>query len=109
MQQRGKAIIEARKLSSAMSAANAIADHLRSWLVTGTETGEFVSMGVISDGSYGVEKGLVFSYPVTCADGNYTIVRGLDMGSEFAKDKLAKTAEELNSERTFAMEFLSKM
>merc|ERR1712216_362677 len=105
---RGKAIIEARKLSSAMSAANAIADHLRSWLVAGTADGEFVSMGVISDGSYGIEKGLVFSFPVTCTGGSYSIVQGLEMGSEFAKDNLSKTVEELKEERAFALEFLSE-
>lgn len=76
VQKRGAAIIEARKASSAMSAANAIGDHLRSWLATGTKEDDFVSLAVISDGSYGIAPGIVYSFPVQCkGDGSYTIVQ----------------------------------
>lgn len=65
-----------RKLSSAASAANAACDHIHDWIV-GTKPGEYVSMAVMSDGSYGVPKGIIFSFPVTCKDGKWTIVQGL--------------------------------
>lgn len=73
IQKRGAAIIEARKASSAMSAANAASDHVRDW-VHGTKEGEWVSMAVASDGSYGIEEGVFYSYPVKCAGGDYEIV-----------------------------------
>eukprot|EP00211_Chloroparvula_japonica_P007900 CAMPEP_0119125206 /NCGR_PEP_ID=MMETSP1310-20130426/4561_1 /TAXON_ID=464262 /ORGANISM="Genus nov. species nov., Strain RCC2339" /LENGTH=317 /DNA_ID=CAMNT_0007115253 /DNA_START=1 /DNA_END=954 /DNA_ORIENTATION=+ len=76
VQKRGAAIIEARKLSSAASAANAAVEHVRDWLL-GTRPGHTVSMGVISDGSYGVPKGVIYSFPVTCANGKWQIVQGL--------------------------------
>lgn len=73
IQKRGAAIIEARKASSAMSAANAASDHVRDW-VHGTKEGEYVSMAVASDGSYGIEEGVFYSYPCKCANGEYEIV-----------------------------------
>merc|ERR1719195_489820 len=76
VQQRGAAIIQARGASSAASAANAALDHVRNWFL-GTAPGEWVSMGVPSDGSYGVPKGIVFSFPCTCSKGEYKIVQGL--------------------------------
>ena len=78
IQTRGAAIIKARQKSSAMSAANAIGDHIRTWLTTGTRDGDFVSMAVMSDGSYGVAPGIIYSFPCTCpGDGTYQIVQGL--------------------------------
>lgn len=74
IQKRGAAVIAARKNSSAMSAANAAADHMRDWFF-GTKPGQFVSMGVVSDGSYGIPKDIVFSFPVTIKDKQYTIVQ----------------------------------
>jgi len=98
VQQRGAAVIAARKLSSAMSAANAAADHMRNWW-SGTAPGKFVSMGVISDGNtYNAPSGLIYSFPVTCANGKWTIVNGLPV-SDFARSKLDTTAAELVSER----------
>lgn len=96
VQQRGAAIIKARKLSSAMSAANAAIDHVRDWYL-GTSD-KWVSMGVFSDGSYGVPSGLVFSYPVTCAKWNWTIVKDLPLDS-FSQEKMCLTARELLEEK----------
>ena len=97
VQKRGAAIIEARGLSSAASAANAAIDHVRDW-VLGTASGDWVSMGVPSDGSYGIPEGLMFGYPVTCAGGKYTVVQGLQH-NDFAKAKIAGTQKELTEER----------
>ena len=97
VQKRGAAIIEARGLSSAASAANAAIDHVRDW-VNGTPAGDWVSMGVPSDGSYGIPEGLMFGYPTTCSGGRYEIVKGLDLG-DFAKGKIAATHKELQEER----------
>jgi len=97
VQERGAAVIAARGLSSAMSAANAVADHLRDWLV-GTKEGEIVSMGVCSDGSYGVTEGLIYSFPVTCKAGAWTIVQGLTL-SDAAKAALKATEQELLNEK----------
>ena len=105
VQQRGKAIIEARKLSSAMSAANAVGDHLRIWLSQGTKEGDTMSMGVVSDGSYGIEKGLVFSFPVTAKNGEYTISKDYTH-SDFAKSKIKASEKELIEERAAAFEGL---
>lgn len=105
VQQRGKAVIEARGKSSAMSAANAVADHLRTWLVTGTAPGEHVPMGVLSTGEYGIEAGIVFSFPCECRDGEYNVVPGLQL-SEFARSKLQATMAELIDERAAADEVL---
>ena len=97
VQKRGAAIIEARGLSSAASAANAAIDHVRDW-VLGTASGDWVSMGIPSDGSYGIPEGLMFGYPVTCAGGKYTVVQGLQH-NDFAKAKIAGTQKELTEER----------
>jgi len=105
VQKRGAAIIDARGLSSAASAANAAIDHVRDW-VHGTASGDWVSMGVPSDGSYGIPEGLMFGYPVTCAGGKYTIVQGLSH-NDFAKSKIAATQKELTEERA-AIEGLLK-
>src|SRR5207248_7053455 len=77
---RGAAIIEARGASSAASAAAAAIDHVHDW-VLGTPAGDWVSMAVASDGSYGVEEGLISSFPVTCSNGNYEVVQGLEISS----------------------------
>jgi len=101
IQQRGAKIMETRGLSSSMSAAKAIRDHLHDWL-HGTPEGEFVSMGVWSDGSYGVEKDLIFSFPVSCsAGGQYSIVKGVAISDE-ARTQIKKTENELISERQLA-------
>jgi malate dehydrogenase len=97
VQKRGAAIIEARGLSSAASAANAAIDHVRDW-VNGTPAGDWVSMGIPSDGSYGIPEGLMFGYPTTCSGGRYEIVKGLDL-ADFAKGKIAATHKELQEER----------
>lgn len=101
VQDRGAAIIEARKLSSAASAANAVVDHIRDW-VLGTAPGKIVSMAVASDGSYGIPKGLVFSFPVTCANGRYQIVQGLKL-DKFSLEKLIITTKELEEEKVLAL------
>ncbi len=93
---RGAAIIEARGASSAASAANAAIDHVRDW-VCGTDGG-WVSMGVPSDGSYGVPEGLISGFPCTCAGGEYTIVQGLDIDG-FSRSKIDATVAELTGER----------
>ncbi len=98
VQKRGAAIIEARGLSSAASAASAAIDHVRDW-VHGTPQGDWVSMGIPSDGSYGIPEGIIFGFPVTCAGGKYTIVKGLEH-NDFAKGKIAATQKELQEERS---------
>ncbi len=97
VQKRGAAIIEARGLSSAASAANAAIDHMRTW-VMGTDGDDWVSMGIPSDGSYGITEGLIYSFPVTCKDGEYEIVQGLDV-SDFSRGKMDATMKELEEER----------
>jgi malate dehydrogenase len=93
---RGAAIIEARGLSSAASAANAAIDHIRDWaLGTGDR---WVTMGIASDGSYGIPEDVMFGYPVTCANGEYTIVQGLEI-DEFSRSRIAITLAELEEER----------
>jgi malate dehydrogenase len=94
---RGAAIIEARGASSAASAANAAVDHIRSWAL-GTPEGDWVSMAVPSDGSYGVPEGLISSFPCTCANGEYTIVQGLDI-DDYSRGKIDASAAELAEER----------
>ncbi len=105
VQKRGAAIIEARGLSSAASAANAAIDHVRDW-VHGTSQGDWVSMGIPADGSYGIPEGVMFGYPVTCVGGKYEIVKGLQH-NDFAKSKIAATHKELLEERA-AIEHLLK-
>lgn len=97
VQQRGAAIIKARGQSSAASAANAAIDQMKAW-VKGTEKECTVSMGVISDGSYGIEQNLVYSYPVTIKNGGYSIVKGLDI-NEFSAERMRLTEIELKEER----------
>jgi len=97
VQKRGAAVIEARGASSAASAANAAVGHVRDW-VLGTPEGNWVSMGVPSDGSYGIEEGLIFGFPVTCSGGSYQIVQGLEL-NDFSKSRLDVTVKELADER----------
>jgi malate dehydrogenase len=97
VQKRGAAIIEARGLSSAASAAAAAIDHVRDW-VKGTPPGDWVSMGIPSDGSYGIPEGVMYGYPVTCKGGKYEIVKGLDV-SDFARKRMDATLKELHEER----------
>ena len=97
VQKRGAAVIEARGASSAASAANAAVDHVHDW-VMGTPEGDWVSMGIPSDGSYGVEEGVIFGFPVTCSGGSYEIVQGLDL-NDFSKSRLDVTVNELQDER----------
>jgi malate dehydrogenase len=94
---RGAAIIEARGLSSAASAASAALDHVRTWFL-GTAAGDWTSMGIVSDGSYGVPEGLVSSFPVTTKGGDYEIVQGLDI-NEFSRGRIDASVAELVSER----------
>ncbi len=97
VQQRGAAIIKARGLSSAASAASSAIDHIRDWAL-GTADGEWTSMGIPSDGSYGVEPGIIYSYPVTCANGEYSIVQNLDVDA-FSQSLMDATEQELREER----------
>jgi len=94
---RGAAVIKARGASSAASAANAAIDHVRSWAL-GTAPGDWVSMSVPSDGSYGVPEGLVSSFPCTCAGGNYQIVKGLEIDA-YSRTKIDASVAELQEER----------
>lgn len=96
VQQRGKAIIEARGKSSAASAANAALAHVRDWFL-GTKPGTWVSMGVMSDGSYDIPKGLIYSFPCTCQNGEYKIVQDLKIDS-FSRNLMTATANELIEE-----------
>ena len=93
---RGAAIIEARGLSSAASAASAAIDHVRDW-VNGTN-GKWTTMGVPSDGSYGIPEGVIYGFPTTCSDGEYSIVTGLDI-DDFSRKQMDKTLQELEEER----------
>jgi len=97
VQKRGAAIIEARGASSAASAASAACDHMRDW-VAGTPEGDWVSMAVPSDGSYGVPEGLISSFPVTTKDGAWSIVQGLEL-DEFSKARIDASNAELAEER----------
>lgn len=97
VQQRGAAVIAARGASSAASAANAAIDHMRSWAL-GTAEGDWVSMGVYSDGSYGISKGLIYSFPCTCSGGKWSIVKDLEI-NEFSLEKMKATEKELSEER----------
>ena len=97
IQKRGAAIIEARGLSSAASAANAAMDHVRDW-IDGTRPGNWVSMGIPSDGSYGIPEGVIYGYPVTCEGGKHKIVKGLAI-SDFSRARMDATLKELQEER----------
>ncbi len=97
VQQRGSAVIAARGQSSAASAANAAIDQMRTWTF-GTEEGDWVSMGILSDGSYGIDKGLIYSFPVTVINGKVSIVKDLPI-NDFSKKKMRETETELKEER----------
>ena len=104
VQQRGAAIIKARGASSAASAASSAIDHIRDW-VLGTPEGDWVSMAVPADGSYGIPAGVIYGYPVTCANGGYQIVQGLAT-NEFSRDRMDATHRELTEERDGVRELL---
>jgi malate dehydrogenase len=97
VQQRGAAIIEARGASSAASAASAAIDHMHDWAL-GSGDANWVSMAVVADGSYGIEPGVIYSYPVTCGGGTYEIVQGLEI-NDFSRQRMAATEAELREER----------
>jgi len=97
VQQRGAAIIAARGASSAASAANAAIDHMRTWAL-GSAANDWVSMGIYSDGSYGIAEGLIYSFPVTCSNGDWAIVQGLEIDA-FSQEKMDATEKELTEER----------
>lgn len=105
VQQRGAAIIKARGASSAASAASAAIDHMRNWAL-GTEEGDWVSMAIPSDGSYGVAPGVIFGYPVTCKNGVYEIVQGLEL-NEFSQKRIDETDAELRQERSAVEQLFS--
>lgn len=104
VQQRGAAIIEARGASSAASAASAAIDHMHDWAL-GTPDGDWVSMAIPADGSYGIEPGIVYSFPVRCRDGEYEIVQGLSI-NEFSRGRMDSTESELREERAAIEELL---
>jgi len=104
VQQRGAAIIKARGASSAASAASAAIDHIRSWAL-GTPEGDWVSMAVPADGSYGIEPGIIYSFPCVCENGDYRIVQGLDV-DEFSRERMNATDVELREERAAVADLL---
>ena len=104
VQQRGAAIIQARGASSAASAANAAISHMRDWAL-GTPGDDWVSMGVYSDGSYGITAGLIYSYPTQCKNGDWEIVQDLDI-AEFSREKMRATEQELIEERDAVADLL---
>ncbi|TMH27942.1 MAG: malate dehydrogenase [Betaproteobacteria bacterium] len=106
VQKRGAAVIDARGLSSAASAANAAIDHVRDWL-SGSRDGDWVTMGVPSDGSYGIAEGVIYGYPVTCRNGSYQIVKGVEI-SEFSRKRMDATLKELHEERDSVRQLLGK-
>ncbi len=104
VQQRGATIIKARGASSAASAAAAAIDHIRNWAL-GTPEGDWVSMSVPADGSYGIESGIIYSYPCVCENGDYRIVQGLDI-DEFSRERMDATDAELREERAAVEDLL---
>ncbi len=104
VQQRGAAIIKARGASSAASAASAAIDHMRDWAL-GTPDGDWVSMAIPADGSYGIEPGIIYSYPVRCSGGQYEIVQGLEI-DDFSRTRMDDTEKELREERAAIEELL---
>jgi len=104
VQQRGAAIIKARGASSAASAGSSALDHMRSWAL-GTAEGDWVSMAIPSDGSYGIPEGVIYSYPCVCKNGKYEIVQGLDI-DDFSRDRMQLTDQELREERAAVEELL---
>src|SRR5690349_23785241 len=106
IQKRGAAIIDARGLSSAASAANAAIDHVRDWMA-GTRDGDWVTMGVPSDGSYDIPEGVMYGYPVTIKDGQYQVVKGIEI-SDFSRKRMDATLKELHEERDGVKHLLGK-
>ena len=106
VQKRGAAIIDARGLSSAASAANAAIDHIRGW-VGGTRDGDWVTMGVPSDGSYGIPEGVIYGYPVSTRGGQYQVVKGIEI-SDFSRKRMDATLKELHEERYVVKHLLGK-
>ena len=106
VQKRGAAIIDARGLSSAASAANAAIDHIRDW-ISGSRDGDWVTMGVPSDGSYGIPDGVIYGYPVTTRNGSYQVVKGIEL-SEFSRKRMEATLKELHEERDSVRQLLGK-
>ena len=104
VQQRGAAVIKARGASSAASAASAVIDHVHDWF-TGTTEGDWVSMAVPADGSYGIKEGVMYSYPVTCRNGEYQIVQGLSI-DDFSRQRMDITDKELREERAGVKDLL---
>jgi len=104
VQQRGAAIIKARGASSAASAASAAIDHMHDWIL-GTPEGDWVSMAIPADGSYGIEPGIIYSYPVRCSGGDYEIVQGLEI-DDFSRERMNQTETELREERAAIEELL---
>ena len=104
MQQRGAAIIKARGASSAASAASAAIDHMHDWAL-GTPDGDWVSMAIPADGSYGIEPGIIYSYPVRCVPAQYEIVQGLEI-DDFSRERMDATETELREERAAIEELL---
>ncbi|MDZ4731353.1 MAG: malate dehydrogenase [Xanthomonadales bacterium] len=104
VQQRGAAIIKARGASSAASAASAAIDHMRTWSL-GTKEGDWVSMAVPADGSYGIEPGVIYSYPCECRNGSYEIVQGLEI-DEFSRERMDASEAELREERAAVEDLL---
>ena len=101
---RGAAIIEARGLSSAASAASAAIDHVKDWVLG--SNGEWTTMGVPSDGSYGIPEGVIYGFPTICADGDYQIVTNLEI-DKFSRSKMDNTLQELEEERSAVSHLLS--
>jgi len=106
VQKRGAAIIDARGLSSAASAANAAIDHIRDW-ISGSRDGDWLTMGVPSDGSYGIPEGVIYGYPVTTRNGAYQVVKGIEV-SEFSRKRMDATLKELHEERDSIRALLGK-
>ena len=106
VQKRGAAIIDARGLSSAASAANAAIDHVRDW-ISGSRDGDWVTMGIPSDGSYNIPEGIIYGFPVTTRNGSYQIVKGLEI-SEFSRKRMDATLKELHEERDGVKHLLGK-
>ncbi|MEQ9547003.1 MAG: malate dehydrogenase [Marinobacter sp.] len=106
IQKRGAAVIEARGRSSAASAAQAVINHMHDW-INGTAKNDWVSMAIVSDGSYGIAKGIVYSFPVRCDYGRYQIVQGLEI-SDFAREKMTETEQELLAEMKTVADLLPK-
>ena len=106
VQKRGAAVIDARGLSSAASAANAAIDHVREW-ISGSRDGDWITMGVPSDGSYGIPEGVIYGYPITCRNGSYQVVKGVEI-SEFSRKRMDATLKELHEERDSVRHLLGK-